>query len=118
MPSTARTEPKLLWTPARLTAATGGAWMGIGATLSRNDRVADERRCDHPVCRGSGAIEVFLPECLRPPDLLRRRELRRLQVCEHPDQSAQDPGGTRSHRAGPGGESGGRVALPADHFRG
>ena len=35
-----------------------------------------------------------------------------------PDQSAQDPGGTRSHRAGPGGESGGRVALPADHSRG
>src|SRR6266851_8619089 len=105
MPSTARTEPKLLWTPARLTAATGEASLGIGVTLARNDRVADERRCDHPIRRGPGAVEVFLPECVRPPGLFRRRELRGFQVCEHPDQSAQGPGGTRSHQAGNGRES-------------
>src|SRR6266852_831724 len=114
MPSTARTEPKLLWTPARLTAATGEASLGIGATLSRNDRVADERRCDHPVRRGSRAVEIFLPECLRHPGLFRRRELSGFQVCEHPDQSAQDPGGTRPNLAGPGRDSGGRVAFSAD----
>ena len=57
------------------------------------------RRCDHPVRRGSAAVEGVLREGLRGARALRGRELGRVPVREHDHQPARDARGARADRA-------------------